>query len=210
MNSKSLLVPMAASLFFCAAAVAQTPPPTSKAPADLVELVKKQFGPDFEIVTESPAAKIVGATGMGDEPSDWSPVLTGDFNGDGVEDAIIIVRNKNATIGADAYHYKVLDAYNGHFGWGDPNVTAGFSTNDPLHDLSLLIIHGAGKEGWHAAEPKAKFVLVNIPFIKVSITRAMLKKKPVNAIRVDESDTVSSLVAWDGRKYHYVPGGGSN
>lgn len=209
MNRKFSCV-LIAILLFCAASIAQKPAPAPKAPADLVELVKKQFGPDFEIVMEPPAMKIVGATGMGDEPTEWSPLLTGDFDGDGIEDAIIIVRNKNATIGADAYHYKVLDAYDGHFGYGNPTITAGFNTDDPLHNLSMLIIHGAGKDAWRAAEPKAKFVLVNIPFIKVSITRALLKKKPVNAIRVDESDTVSSLVAWDGKKYHYVPGGGTN
>ena len=209
MNRKSSPI-LIAILLFSAASIAQKPAASPKAPADLVELVKKQFGPDFEIVMEPPAMKIVAATGLGDEPTEWSPLLTGDFDGDGVEDAIIIVRNKNATIGADAYHYKVLDAYDGHFGYGNPTITAGFNADDPLHNLSMLIIHGAGKDAWRAAEPKAKFVLVNIPFIKVSITRALLKKKPVNAIRVDESDTVSSLVAWDGRKYHYVPGGGTN
>ena len=209
MNRKLLLVSVA-TMLLCGATLAQTHAPSApKAPADLVDLVKKQFGPDFTIVTESPTARIIGSTGMGDEPKDWSPLLTGDFNGDGVEDAIIIARNKNANIGADAYRYKVIDAYNGHFGFGDPQVTADFNAEDPLHNMILLIIHGAGKEGWRAAEPKAKFVLLNIPFTKVSIARALLKKKPLDAIRVDESDTVTSLVAWDGKKYHYVPGGGT-
>lgn len=199
-----------AIFLFCAALIAQKAPPPPKAPADLVELVKKQFGPDFEIVTESPTVHIVGSTGMGDEPTTWSPLLTGDFNGDGIEDAIIIVRNKNPNIGADAYNYKVLDVYNGHFGYGDPQVTTSFNADDPIHNLSLIIIHGAGKDAWHAAEPKAKFVLLNIPFLKVSIARAMLKKKPLNAIRVDETDSISSLVLWDGKKYHYIPGGGTD
>jgi hypothetical protein len=201
----------AAILLLIGAVLAQSSTPAApKAPPDLTELVKKQFGPDFEIVTESPAAKIVGLTGMGDEPTTWSPLLTGDFNGDGVEDALIIAKNKNANIGADAYHYKVVDAFNGHFGYGNPQVTASFNNDDPLHNLILLVIHGAGKDGWHAAEPKAKFVLINIPFIKVSTARATLKKKALDAIRVDESDTISSLVVWDGKKYRYIPGGAMN
>src|SRR5690348_8955156 len=196
MNRKLLLVSVAA-LLLRGGTLAQTAaaPSAPKAPAELVDLVKKQFGPDFTIVTESPTARIVGSTGMGDEPKDWSPLLTGDFNGDGVEDAILIARNKNPNIGADAYHYKVIDAHNGHFGYGDPQVTADFNAEDPLHNMILLIIHGAGKEGWRAAGPKAKFVLLNIPFTRVSVARALLKKKPLDAIRVDESDTVTSLVA---------------
>src|ERR1041385_8555357 len=106
-----------------------TAPP---APKDLVDVVHKQFGPDFEIVTQSPTAKIVASTAMGEEPVAWVPLITGDLNGDGSEDAIIIARNKNATIGADAYGYKVVDAYNEHFGYGNPEVTASFNAEDPI------------------------------------------------------------------------------
>lgn len=186
----------------------------SQSPAaakDLADLVHKQFGPDFEIVTQSPTAKIVASTAMGEEPVAWIPMITGDLNGDGSEDAIIIARNKNATIGADAYGYKVVDAYNEHFGYGNPEVTTGFNAEDPIHNLILLVIHGSGAEGWRAEHPQAKYVLINIPFEKVSLARATLKKKKtrIDAIRVDESDTISSLVVWDGKRYRYIPGGGS-
>jgi len=148
---------------------------------------------------------------MGDMPQNasWSPLLVGDFDGDGVEDAVIIARNKNALIGADAYKYKVTDPYNDHFGYGNPEVTMDFNANDPVHNLDLLIIHGSGKEGWRADKPKAKYVIINIPFEMASVARATLKKKAVNAIRVEESDTMSSLIFWDGKKYRYTPGGGT-
>lgn len=186
-------------------ALAKMPPP----PPELAELVKKQFGPDFTIVTESPMAKIAGSQLLDRTPPKWKMLFTGDFDGDGVEDAVIVARNNNAVIGASAYGYKVFDAYNGHFGYGNPEVTASFNANDPIHNMILLVVHGAGTEAWRAEKPKAKFVLINVPFEQVSITRSTFHKKPVDAIRVEESDTVSSVLFFDGKKYRYIPGGGS-
>ena len=193
-----------------AAAPEKAPAVPAPPPADLQQIVTQQFGPDFKIVTKSPSAGIVAATAMGDDITPWSPLFTGDLNGDGSEDAVIIARNKNAVIGAKAYHYKVVDAYNDHFGYGNPEVTVDFNGDDPLHNMLLLVIHGAGKEGWRAATPLAKFVLINIPFEGVSLTKGELKHRTVDAIRVEESDTVSSVVFWDGKKYRYLPGGGTN
>src|SRR6516225_8362943 len=185
--------------------------PAEMSLAELSALVKKQFGSGFEIVAEPPLSKVGGAKPLNDPPEHvtWSPLLIGDFDGDGVEDAVIIARNKNALIESDAYHYKVSDPYNDHFGYGTPEVTMDFNAHDPVHNLDLLIIHGAGKEGWRAETPKAKFVIINVPFELASVARATLKKKAVNAIRVEESDTMSSLIFWDGKKYRYSPGGGT-
>jgi hypothetical protein len=185
--------------------------PAQMSVSELSALVEKQFGSGFEIVTEPPMSKIGGAKPLNDPPehNTWTPLLTGDFDGDGVEDAVIIARNKNALIGSDAYHYKVSDPYDDHFGYGTPTVTMDFNAHDPVHNLDLLIIHGSGKDGWRAETPKAKFVIINVPFELVSVARATLKKKAVNAIRVEESDTISSLIFWDGKKYRYTPGGGT-
>ena len=180
------------------------------APADLAALVEKQFGPDFQIVTESPIAKITGAALLDRTPPKWKPLFTADLDGDGVEDAIIVARNNNATIGAAAYGYKVYDAYNDHFGYGNPQVTASFNGNDPIHNMLLLVIHGSGAQAWRSEKPKAKFVLINVPFEQVSVTRNMFKKKTIDAIRVEESDTISSVLFFDGKKYRYIPGGGEN
>jgi hypothetical protein len=187
-------------------------PPAASAtrvPADLADIVKKQFGSDFTIVSEAPYAKITGATNMEIDAAKWQTFLTGDLDGDGAEDAVIVARNKNSMIGADAYNYKVIDAVNDHFGYGNPKVTVDFNANDPVHNLVLLVIHGAGAEGWRAATPKAKFVLINVPFERVQLGRGKVKKRTVDAIRVEESDTVASVLFWDGKKYRYIPGGGS-
>ena len=173
-------------------------------------MVKNQFGGDFEVVTAAPWSKIGGAVIEERRNLPWTPILTGDLDGDGVEDAIIIARNKNTLIGAEAYGYKVLDPFHERYGWGNAKITGEFNAHDPLHNLHLLIIHGLGAEGWRAEKPKAKYVLINIPLEQVSLSRAVLKKKPVDAIRVEESDTISSLVFWDGKKYRYAPGGAMN
>jgi len=193
------------ALLGATSALAQSAVPAAGKP-DLQSIVKKQFGNDFEVVTDSPMGKLEGAVIAERRDVPWSPILTGDWDGDGVEDAVIIARNKNALIGAEAYGYKVVDPFHERYGWGKPKITGEFNVQDPLHNLHLLVIHGSGGEAWRADTPKAKYVLINIPFEQVSLARGMLKKKPVDAIRVEESDTISSLVFWDGKKYRYAPG----
>jgi hypothetical protein len=199
-----LLVVLCAGAFSQAAKAGDT-----EAPADLQAIVQDQFGPDFEVVTASPLDKIGGAVVISERRNvPWNPVLTGDLDGDGIEDAVIVARNKNTLIGAEAYGYKVVDPFHGNYGWDNPKITGEFNARDPLHNLHLLVIHGAGAETWHAEKPKAKYVLINIPFEGMSLARTLLKKKktPIAAIRVEESDTISSLVFWDGKKYRYSPG----
>src|SRR5579863_9732249 len=201
---------------FAGAVWAQTPgqpasqTTTAGEPKALQELVAKQFGPDFEVVMKSPMAAIPGAHLTDAAPLTWQPLLTGDLDGDGVQDAVIVARNKNPMIGATAYGYKVVDAYNEYYGYGNPQVTVDMNNDDPIHNLLLLVIHGQGKDAWHAEQPKAKYVLINVPFEAVSLSRSTLKKKTLDAIRVEESDTVSSLVFFDGKRYRYLPGGGSS
>ena len=164
------------------------PPPPKVIPPALIELVKKQFGPTYTVV------------------DDFSPVLlTGDLNGDSLEDAVIVGRCKNPLVDAQGFSYKVLDPHHAYFGFSDPKVTYEFNLRDPLRNRFLLVIHGAGPDAWRAATPKEKFVLINVPFDHLGIGRILVKKKVLWAISAEESSVMTSAVFWDGKKYKWEP-----
>ncbi len=179
------------SLALLAASTAQqppAPPPARVIPPALLELMKKQFGPAYAIV------------------DDFAPVfLTGDLNGDGIEDAVIVGRCKNPMVDAKEFGYRVLDPHHAYFGFGDPKITYEFNLRDPLRNRFLLVIHGIGPEGWHAATPKEKFVLINIPFDRLTLGRVLIKKKVILAISAEETSILTSAVYWDGKKYKWEP-----
>jgi hypothetical protein len=140
------------------------------------------------------------------------PAVSGDLNGDGIEDIVIAARCKDPMMDAAENHYTVLDPYFAFYGFGDPKITTQFSTADPENrGLALLIIHGAGAEAWRAAEPKAKFLIVNLAYKQVNAKPLIVKKKQVLAIYVIESgeDQMTSAMFFDGKKYKYQPMGSS-
>jgi hypothetical protein len=74
----------------------------------------------------------------------------------------------------------------------------------------VLIIHGAGPDGWRSATPKAKFVIVNLPYRTISVRKMHLKKKNIEAVYIEEAgdNGSSSALFFDGKKFRYVPMGG--
>jgi len=191
-------------LLFTCSQTATTQNLGSSVPSDLPDVVKKQFGPSFSIAMTPGKIMMTHIQQENDTP--WTPFMTGDLDGDGVEDAIVIVRSKDALGGEAMYDYKVLDPKNSYFGWGNPKVTSTFAAEDPIHNTMVLLIHGSGKEGWRAEKPKGKFVLINLQFDRITLSGATFKRKAVAAVRVEESDGIASLVFWDGKKYKYLPG----
>jgi len=167
-------------------------------------VVKKQFGNAFSIAMTP--GKIMMTHIKQEDESPWSPLLTGDLDGDGIEDAVILGRSKDPLGGEGQYGYKVVDPMNAYYGWSNPKITSTFSTEDLVHNTLVMVIHGSGKEGWRSEKPKAKFVMINLRFDRVTLSGATFKKKAVAAVRVVESDGVESLVFWDGKKYKYLPG----
>jgi hypothetical protein len=162
----------------------------SSPPAVDNDFVQKQFGTNCALI------------GM--------PPLKADLDGDGVEDMVIPARCTSPLMDQAEDNYVVLDPYNSFFGYGNPKVTTAFVADDPMRrGFSLLVIHGSGAEAWQATTPKAKFMLVNIPFRDVRVRKLQVKKKTRMAIYVDETggNAMTSVVFWDGKKYRYNPMG---
>jgi hypothetical protein len=167
--------------------------PSTTGPAVNNDFVHKQFGSTCSLIGIDP--------------------LIADLDSDGVEDIVIPARCTNPMMDQIEDSFVVVDPYNSFFGYGNPRVTTQFASDDPdRRGYSLLVIHGTGPEAWHSATPKAKFVIVNLPFKQVLVKKmAIRKKKPVMGIFAEESggDQATSVVFWDGKKYKYQPLGSS-
>ncbi len=165
---------------------------TSADQTQLAAIVKQQFGDTFTV------------------PARFSPsLITADFDGDGVEDVAIVADSKDPLPDSYAFKYEVADPYHAYFGFGNPKITSTFSV-DPGHTHHLLVIFGSGKESWHAATPKAKFVLINVPFDTFEVGRMLISKKkpPIFVIKALESQIMDSALWWEAKKkrWRWEPG----
>ena len=193
-SSKWLLIPALALVLTVAAAAQkkQPPPPpahaTHPSPAVTDELIQKQFGDNCSLLP-------------------GPPQFVADLDDDGVDDLLVAAKCKNPMADKDEYGFVVADPYNGALGYGDVKVTSTFSSDEPdRRGISLLIIHGADKDAWRAEKPKAKFLLINLPFKTLTVKRLAQKKKTILGIYMEEmgeGEDTSSVIYWDGKKYKY-------
>lgn len=147
---------------------------------EITEYVAKNFGPEFSLIQRY-------------------PVLTGDLDSDGTEDAVIVLTRKgNPMLDEEEFNYKVVDPYDKYFGFGDPSVTTNFNSHDPQEIKHIAIIHD-----WRAAEPKLKLIVINLPFEKLSLTKIVLKKKKYPALTAEELGGTTSAIYWDGKQYKW-------
>jgi hypothetical protein len=171
---------------------ASTAPATSADQTQLAALMKQQFGDTFTLPAKFP-----------------TPLITADFDGDGVEDVAIVANSKDPIPDSYAFKYEVADPYHAYFGFGNPKYTSSFRA-DPEHNHHLLVIFGSGKEGWHAATPKSKFVLINVPFDTLEVGRMLISKKkpPIFVIKALESQVMDSAIWWEAKKkrWRWEPG----
>jgi hypothetical protein len=128
----------------------------------------------------------------------FSPMIA-DFDGDGQEDVALVASSKNVLGGELDYHYRTIDPYDSYFGWGDPKITVQFAATNAYGTRYVLVVHN-----WRA--PKAKFVIINLPFEKLSVARVVHRKKTMSTIHAEETGGMASDVFWDGKKYKWAPG----
>lgn len=194
-SPKLFLLPALALLLTVVAAAGdkkQPPPPPAhaKSPSPLVtdELIHKQFGDNCSLLL-------------------GPPQFVADMDDDGIEDLVVAARCKNPMADKDEYSFVVADPYDSFLGYSDIKVTSTFASDEPdRRGISLLIIHGAEKDSWRAEKPKAKFLLINLPFKTLTVKRLALKKKTILGIYMEEKgegEDTSSVVYWDGKKYRY-------
>jgi hypothetical protein len=175
---------------------APPPPAPAKVPSPAVTdaLVHKQFGEN---------CTVLGGPQQ----------FTMDLDGDGVDDLVIAARCKNPMADRDEYSFQIIDPYDSFLGFSDVKVTSSFASDAPeRRGLCLLIIHGDGPDAWRSEKPKAKFMLINLPFKTLAAKKLSLKKRMTMAIYMEETgegENLSSLVFWDGKKYRYQPLGSS-
>ena len=200
-HKRSILAVLAAvSLFGLAGfniARGQTQPvakPLSPALAfDLSDMVQKQFGKTFSLPAKFP-----------------TPMITGDFDGDGIEDVAIVADSSEPAPDSYQYKYSVSDPYNTFFGLGNPTISANFGTIDTKHAHVLLVIFGAGAEAWRTTVPKAKFAIINVPFDTIEAGRLLIKKDkpPIYIIRPKEAQILEATLFWEAKKkrWRWSPG----
>jgi len=191
-SHRSLLLPALAVLL--ASGFAQKKPVVIPArakqplPAVTDEFIQKQFGDNCSLMP-------------------GPPQFVADLDGDGAEDLVVAAKCKNPMADKDEYDFVVADPYDSFLGFGDVRVTSTFATDEPeRRGLALLIIHGTEKDGWRAEKPKAKFMLINMPFKTLTVKRLALKKKTILGVYMEETgegEDTSSVLFWDGKKYHY-------
>lgn len=182
----SLTVPSFAGKKQDAKPAAQPPTPPVQpvgpngGPADPKAYLLEQFGPALTYLPQYP------------------PILS-DFDADGTEDLVLVVTGKDPLLDEQQFHYKTIDPYNAFFGWSDPKDTLQFAFAEAEPRFVAIV------QNWRAATPRAKFVVINLTFEKLTLARYLdKKKKVVPAIELEDRTGLTSDVFWNGKQWKWA------
>ena len=193
MSYSTRLLPALFALALTAAAQTKQPalvPASAKSPSPKVsdEFIHQQFGENCSLLA-------------------GPPQFVADLDGDGVDDLVVAARCKSPMEDKDEHSFVVADPYDTFLGFGDVKVTSTFASDAPeRRGVCLLIIHGTGDEAWRAEEPKAKFLMINLPFKTLTVKKLTTKKKTILGVYMEETgegENTSSVLYWDGKRYKY-------
>jgi hypothetical protein len=182
-----------AAASFTVSAEKKLPPPPPKpahtpSPAVTNDYIHKEFGDNCSLLG-------------------GPPQFVGDLDGDGIDDLVVAGRCKNPMIDQADHGFAVVDPYDRFLGFGDVKVTSSFASDEPERKgVCLLVVHGVGAEAWLSQKPKAKFVMINLPFKTLDVKKLALKKRTVLGVFMEEQgegEETSSVVFWDGKRYRY-------
>ena len=166
----------------------QVPAGSANAP-DAQKYITREFGPGFKLASSQ-------------------PVLLGDLDGDGREDAVFVATGGSPLVGAGAFGYSVIDPYDGYWSFSDPALNSHVTQVDPGPHYYLLIAHD-----WQGEKARAKYVVMNLPFKQISLTPTTMgsgglfksrEKKIVAAIATVEQDGQTGAMFWNGKTYKFV------
>ena len=149
-------------------------------PPDAQQIVTREFGKSFTL-----------APG-------FSPMFA-DIDNDGTEDLVAVVTSKTPLVDENDLHYVPIDPYDAYWGYGNPHDTIRFSGAEVGPALFIAIAHN-----WRA--PREKFLVINLPFKKLTLSRVQLKKKAILSIHAAEETGLESDLFWTGKKYKWEPG----
>ena len=170
-------------------------PEASQAPAqpvtpagDPAAYVALQFGPKFKV-----------------DPK--FPPLFGDFDGDGDQDVVFFATCPTPLLSEEQFLYKVEDPYDNYFGEGNPQITSQFDVHIDGSQRDILIVFGWRRPPSGLKSKRvSKYVLINTPMERVSVTNFRLKKKKKTdeqAIETVDRTGLHALVLWDGRRWRW-------
>lgn len=183
-----------------AAAAAPATPASAAAPAQPVQ--PKPLSPIAD-----PAAYVVSQFGPSFKVDPKLGPFFADLDGDGTEDVVFFATSPTPLLAREEFSFRVEDPYDDYFGSGDVSITSQFNVHmdGSARDILIVFDWSTPPSAQHKRDAKrvSKFVLINTPCEKASITSLRLKKKNLHAIEAIDHTREHAILFWDGKRWRW-------